>query len=32
MPGRDLLVAPPPFPWRIGDYLIELPAPVWCDF
>ncbi len=30
--GRDLLVAPPPFPDEIGDYSAEFPSADWYNF
>jgi len=30
--GRDLLVAPPPFPDELDDYTVELPSLGWYDF
>jgi alpha-glucosidase len=30
--GRDLLVAPPPFPEQPDDYQLKLPSGVWYDY
>jgi alpha-glucosidase len=30
--GRDLLVAPSPFPDRLEDYVVRLPSTTWYDY
>ncbi len=30
--GRDLLIAPPPFPDELDSYSVEFPSPVWFDY
>jgi len=30
--GRDLLVAPPPFPEQVDNYQLKLPPGVWYDY
>ena len=30
--GRDLLIAPNPYPEELGDYTVELPSADWYDY